>query len=510
MLRFPVYKPLRRFLDAVLVTACVLFSLGGYAQDYDVLSQGVVKIVSRSPGGQLRTGTGFIVKLEPLMAYIVTAAHVVAGDSEPTIYFAARRNVPVTGRVVKNDLGLDVSLLLVQGRDNLPAGTLAIGLARGQTIKRGEQVATIGFPAGLGDWAVTSSTIGTQEGSKLTLSGTIAEGNSGGPVLRGDNVVAMITSVQGIAGLAIPALFLDYTLKGWGVEAAERPGPAVAATTPVPVTTPTAPARKPALKAGDTFKDCDDCPEMVVVPAGQFRMGSPDGEKGRQPDESPVHQVTIPADFAVSKFEITRGQFARFVRATGRNMSGSKWLDPGFRQADDHPVVYVSFEDANAYAEWLAKETGKPYRLLSEAEWEYAARAGMPSSRYWGDGEEQACTYANVADRQAKAKHPGWTTFDCDDGYPETAPVGKFRPNAFRLYDMLGNVSEWTQDCWNGSYQGAPINGSAWLSGECNQRVVRGGSWSIEPGLVRSADRDRGDSDYRIGYLGFRVSRTLP
>ena len=194
MLRFPVYNRLRSFVDAVLVTACLLFSLDGHGQDYDALSQGVVKIVSTSPGGQLRTGTGFIVRLESQMAYIVTAAHVVEGEKEPTIYFAARRNVPVTGQVIKNDLSLDVSLLLVRGRDNLPAGTLAIGLVRGESVKRGEQVTTIGFPAGLGDWAVSTATIGSQQGSKLTLSGAIAEGNSGGPVLRGDNVVGMITS----------------------------------------------------------------------------------------------------------------------------------------------------------------------------------------------------------------------------------------------------------------------------------------------------------------------------
>ena len=266
---------------------------------------------------------------------------------------------------------------------------------------------------------------------------------------------------------------------------------------------------------------------MVVLPAGQFRMGSPDGEKGRRSYQGPVHQVTIPAAFAVSKLEITRGQFARFVRATGNDMSGEcrvwndkegkltedsgrGWQNPGFSQADDHPVVCVSFRDATAYVDWLTEQTGEAYRLLSEAEWEYAARAGTTASRYWGDGEQQACEHANVADRRAKAKHPSWTTFDCDDGYAETAPVGKFKVNGFGLRDMLGNVWEWTQDCWNASYQGAPANGSAWLSGDCALRVVRGGSWFISPDSLRSADRFGFSTGLRFFFLGFRVSRTLP
>jgi formylglycine-generating enzyme required for sulfatase activity len=267
----------------------------------------------------------------------------------------------------------------------------------------------------------------------------------------------------------------------------------------------------------------------VVVPAGSFTMGSPDSEKRRASDEGPLHQVTIPAAFAVSRFEITRGQFARFVQATNRQMSGGcyvwddienkvkedsgrSWRDPGFPQSDDHPVVCVSFEDAKAYVEWLAKQTGKAYRLLSEAEWEYAARAGTTTARYWGEGEGQACAYANVADRRGKAAHPWWTwtTFDCDDGYAETAPVGNYKPNAFGLHDMLGNAWEWTQDCWNESYQGAPSNGAAWQSADCGLRVVCGGSWSDRPDVVRSANRGRDWATDRGDDRGFRVARTLP
>lgn len=270
---------------------------------------------------------------------------------------------------------------------------------------------------------------------------------------------------------------------------------------------------------------------MVMLPAGRFRMGSPDSEAGRETDEGPVHEVSIARPFAVGKFEVTRGQFARFVRATGRDMAGcvvfsieagklklerdpaNSWLDPGFAQGDEHPVVCVSFEDAKAYVEWLSAQTGTRYRLLAEAEWEYGARAGSTASRFWGSSDEQACEYANVPDRRLKSRHSRalpFETFDCDDGYAETAPAGRYRANAFGLHDMLGNVSEWVEDCWNESYRGAPVDGSAWLIGNCGKRGIRGGSWTYGLRSVRSAFRGRGELEYRSESLGFRVARTLP
>ena len=255
---------------------------------------------------------------------------------------------------------------------------------------------------------------------------------------------------------------------------------------------------------GQTFRDCALCPEMVVVPAGSFWMGSPDDEEGRFGDEGPVHEVAITAPFVVGKYEVTRGEFRSFVEATGhstgdtclayedeswRTRPGRSWQEPGYAQADSHPVVCVSWEDAQAYARWLTSATGERYRLPSESEWEYAARAGTTTSRYWGDDPAQGCGYANGADQTALEQYPGGRVAACTDGYVHTAPVGSFAPNAFGLHDLHGNVWEWGEDCWNDSYAGAPSDGSAWTRGNCDRRIARGGSWNGSPRSLRSADR---------------------
>ena len=163
------------------------------------------------------------------------------------------------------------------------------------------------------------------------------------------------------------------------------------------------------------------------------------------------------------------------------------------------PVMNVSWEDARAYVQWLSRETGQRYRLLTEAEWEYVARAGTTTSRYWGQSEAGQCRYANGEDGFGP----------CPDGYENTAPVGSFQPNAFGLYDVLGNVLEWTEDCWNGDYSGAPTNGSAWQAGDCSLRVLRGGSWGNYPRSLRSAFRFRNPVGDRNLSFGFRVARTI-
>ena len=271
---------------------------------------------------------------------------------------------------------------------------------------------------------------------------------------------------------------------------------------------------------GRVFRDCPACPEMMVVPAGSYMMGSPPDEAGHFGYEDPVHRVTIGQKFAVGVYEVTRGEFARFVRQTNRAMgntcwtyedrewgtrSGRTWRNPGFSQRDDHSVVCVSWQDAEAYVRWLSRETGERYRLLSESEWEYVARAGTRTSRYWGTSESGQCRHANGGDAS--------TSFDwgisCNDGYARTSPVGSYTANGFGLYDVLGNVWEWTQDCWNASYRGAPNDGRAWERGDCGPRVVRGGAWSDIPGSLRSAVRYRLDAGDRSIVLGFRLARTL-
>ena len=238
-------------------------------------------------------------------------------------------------------------------------------------------------------------------------------------------------------------------------------------------------ARGPAV--GEVFRDCDRCPEMVAVPAGSFTMGSPSSESGRDGDEGPQRQVEISSPFAVGVYEVTFAEWDACVSDGG--CGGYHPDDQGWGRGR-RPVINVSWDDAKAYASWLSRETGESYRLLSEAEWEYAARAGTATARYWGESASGQRGYANGADRTAKRHQSGWTVVDCDDGHYRTAPVGSFRPNRFGLHDVLGNVWEWVEDCWHDSYAGAPRDGHAWLGddgGDCSRRVLRGGSWGRLP-----------------------------
>ena len=262
-------------------------------------------------------------------------------------------------------------------------------------------------------------------------------------------------------------------------------------------------------------------------------MGAAPGEEEREnlADEfrnrsQPQRSVQVKG-FSAGRFEVTRGQYRVFAEATGRSSDGcfvwtgarfeidpiKDWRNPGYAQDDVHPVTCVSWEDAGAYARWLSQRTGRKYRLLTEAEWEYAARAGSTTTRYWGDDASMTCDYANGADRSTQAQVPGagnWHIADCDDRYPYTAPVGSYRPNAFGLYDMLGNLEEWTQDCWNANYNGAPTDGSAVVAGDCSLRVVRGGSWDDAPVGVPAAYRVGSPSTIRVYRRGFRVATDGP
>ena len=258
---------------------------------------------------------------------------------------------------------------------------------------------------------------------------------------------------------------------------------------------------------GKTFRDCPECPQMVVVPAGRFVMGSPAEEKGRDADEGPQREVKIPKAIAVGRYEVRFDEWDLCVRD-----GTCPWVpDAGFGRGA-RPVINVSHEDAKAYADWVTRKSDKPYRLLSEAEWEYAARAGTSTARFWGEDPNQACAYANVSDETAKQSlPPGWTFHNCSDGHRYTAPVGSYQPNAFGLYDMIGNVWEWVEDCYHGDYRNAPTDGRAWMADKCEPYyVLRGGGWFDYPELARSAMRFRNLPGRRIDNLGFRLARTLP
>jgi formylglycine-generating enzyme required for sulfatase activity len=280
-----------------------------------------------------------------------------------------------------------------------------------------------------------------------------------------------------------------------------------------------------ALKPKDVFQECDKCPNMVVVPAGTFNMGSPANELDGSDREHPQHVVSIAQPLGVAKFAVTVDQFAAFIADTHRQagsscrtMEGGKveeragrsWRDPGFPQGGTHPVVCINFDDAEAYVDWLSARTGKRYRLLTEAEWEYTARAGTTTRFFFGNDEKDLCRFGNGADLAAKLKVPGLSqSAPCSDGYAYTAPVGSFPANAFGLYDMHGNVRQWVEDCFHASYAGAPTDGSAWKGGDCAARVQRGGAWGYRPANLRSAYRDGIEPALRRSFTGFRVARTL-
>ena len=237
-------------------------------------------------------------------------------------------------------------------------------------------------------------------------------------------------------------------------------------------------------KAGDTFKDCDDCPEMVVIPPGSFRMGdlSGDGEM----DVKPVREVRIGYSFAAGKFEVTQDEWVAVMGSNPSRFMGGR-----------NPVDNVSWWDAKAFVAKLSWETGKTYRLLSEAEWEYVAWAGTTTKYSWGQ---------EIGSGNANCDGCG-SQWD----FSRTVPVGSFVANAYGLYDMHGNLWEWVEDCWHNTYAGAPSDGSSWVrSAYCSTCVLRGGSWYYWPVNLRSANRYRNVSDKRLNDgFGFRVSRTV-
>jgi formylglycine-generating enzyme required for sulfatase activity len=256
---------------------------------------------------------------------------------------------------------------------------------------------------------------------------------------------------------------------------------------------------------GDEFQDCPDCPKMVVLPAGTYDMPAPPVDQGRPYDEGENRVVVISQPFAVGKFEVTFDEWDACARDGGCPAAEDEGWGRGRR-----PVINISWSEADRYTRWLSKKTRKAYRLLTEAEWEYAARAGAGRARFFGLKPEEICGYANVYDKTAEKTHEfGMEMIPCDDGFAVTAPVGSFKPNAFGLYDMLGNVWEWTEDCQSTHWRNAPHDSKARVDGKCSERAFRGASWmSHPPRYLQAADRYK-FIGARYNDLGFRVALTL-
>jgi formylglycine-generating enzyme len=289
------------------------------------------------------------------------------------------------------------------------------------------------------------------------------------------------------------------------------------------------------LAVGHVFRDCPTCPEVVVVPAGSFIMGSTPEETTRAglPAEQaarewPAHHVTIAKPFAVGRYELTVGEYAAFAKDTARPagnncttwdsaakkwgpVADASWQNPGYPQTDRHPVGCLTLDDVRGYTQWLSQKTGQRYRVPSEAEWEYIARAGRNSDV----AAENICTSANVSDLMRAQAHGGDAAdatrfFKCRDGHVFAAPVGAFPANPWGLSDVIGNIWEWTEDCFIPGYDGAPTDGSAHMPAGCERLIVRGGGWYSRSWFARAAGRSRETPDYRSSTLGLRVVRDLP
>lgn len=312
----------------------------------------------------------------------------------------------------------------------------------------------------------------------------------------GGEVLPAVTAWRAAFWLLLAALLL------WGVVwpylwPALMPAPTAVAAAEAPLPAATGPV----LPVGTRFRDCRDvtCPWLRVLPAGTFMMGSPDDEPGRDKDEGPQHQVTVAKPFAVMETEVTVGQFSPFVRETGYQVSAGCGV--GFEQTNEDPVVCVSWHDARAYARWMTRRTKQPYRLLSEAEWEYAARAGTTTPFAFGDRIDTS-----------QANFDGNFTYKRStqgEYRQKTLPVGSLAKNAWGLYDMHGNVWEWVQDCSN-TYTAAARTADAIERMNCGSRLLRGGGWIYNPGDTRSANRNGDAPGDRNDVTGFRLARMLP
>jgi formylglycine-generating enzyme required for sulfatase activity len=355
---------------------------------------------------------------------------------------------------------------------------------------------------------------GSNEGSPITATVSNERALFTAAVLarsRKWTAAAAVLAVVSFGGLAVFFL-LSHSTGSSEVGMQEREGP--------PVT-----AALHGLRP--TFRDCDACPEMVVVPEGFFLMGGAPTDQKRWNVELPQHLVRISKQFAIGKYEVTFDEFATFVEATGHQPANrcnvfvldlDRWVamtttfrEPHYPQSGTHPASCVSWHDAKAYAAWLSEKTGKPYRLPSEAEWEYAARAGTTTPLSFGDyTHSRICDYAKFADASTRF---AWKEPSCSSNFGHgAAPVGRHRANPWGLHDVHGNVWEWVEDCWHASYDNAPVDGTPWLDdsrGDCSHRITRGGSWRNAMQDLRVTARLKYPTGHAAQVRGFRVALSL-
>jgi formylglycine-generating enzyme required for sulfatase activity len=314
---------------------------------------------------------------------------------------------------------------------------------------------------------------------------------------------AICSAVSAIVAATLPT-FTQLALAQGFQTATEQPLPSPLATAvgelpELRFARPLSRNEETAVRPLDHFKECEPCPEMVVVPAGQFMMGAREDETGSTADERPQHQVNFTQSFGVARFPVTLSEWDACAAARGCSYRPS---DQSWGRGTQ-PVINILWDDAREYVAWLSRTTARTYRLLSESEREYVARAGTTTAYWWGDQFEPAQANSAPGNRLLFSASTG------DIARPRTMPVRSFAPNPWGLYQVHGNVYDWVEDCWHENYDGAPSDGSAWLSGNCDRHVLRGGAFSRNMQTARSAARIWSGSSNRIIYMSVRVARTL-
>jgi formylglycine-generating enzyme required for sulfatase activity len=482
IVRIAVQVGLVLILGVEQVNATIIATL-----DTEHFRAGVVRITATPPGENQKVGTGFIVRLERDVVYIVTASHVVSGDAQPKVQFFAQRDV-YTQATVRHSEGADdvtgLALLVVRGRDKLPSGLTVLTLASGTHVLGNEEIMLIGHPSGAGDWVILNGNIASRQGRYLIVDANIDEGNSGGPIIQSGEVVGLVGAVTRY-GRGVTSSSIREYLEGHGINIKEAPA-AVAKVQPTP-SIPIKP-EKPEVAPGREIIGRDGAP-MVLIPAGEFWMGSPDGE-GNGP-EHPRHQVYLDA-FYIDQVEVTVSRYAEFLRSMSRS-EPLVWYQADPRKHGNLPVVGVDWNDADAYCRWAGK------RLPTEAEWEKAAR-GTDERRYpWGT-EVPTNRLANFGkDKSVYA-------------YEKLAPVESYETgkSPYGVYHMAGNVWEWVADWYDENYYAKSLERNPKGPSSGQYRVQRGGSWGNKPVEVRSALRHRLTPTAQSFFIGFRCAQDTP
>jgi formylglycine-generating enzyme required for sulfatase activity len=474
------------------------------ADDIVRLQAGVVKITAKPPSGTANTGTGFIVRMDKDATYIVTAAHVVAGDQHPRVEFFTKRNVPVAAEV----LGLEgddevrgLALLVVRGQENIPNGLMTLSLATTARYSGGEDIIVIGFPRSAGPWAVIKGNVSSRQGRDIYFSPAMDSGHSGGPIIQNGKTIGLVGGTGQLVGRGITSKSLRDFVEGFGITFHEESASKTVDTQPEhalskrdvpPIASPTTPKRpsvaaskqEPLAIVGRAEMKAHDLTPMVLVPAGGFLMGSENGDQ----EIRPIHVVHID-DYYIDKFEVTVGQYERFLGATARKPP-RHWEQIDLNHHRDRPVVGVDWEDAQAYCAW----TGK--RLPSEAEWEKAAKGSDGRIYPWGN--------ESLTTKKAKfgqcCEWKGYELLnDVSSNEEGKSPYG--------VYNLAGNVREWTLDWYDGEYYSKSPSSNPRGPEAGGERVIRGGSWANSNKYLQTTNRDREQPSLRSSTIGFRCVR---